>query len=91
MRLAGALRTRAAGTGRGKPGATRGTSSTGSAGPRGDPAETGTRPAFGRHLPGYTPQISQRRVHASVPGGWQDPPDRARAGAQEEEQLWGSR
>jgi hypothetical protein len=39
---------------------------------------------------GYTPQISQRRAHASVPGDWQTP-DRARVGAQEEEQLWGSR
>jgi hypothetical protein len=58
--------------------------------PGGYSAVTGTRPAFVWARPGYTPQISQRRAHASVPGGWPTP-DRARAGAQEEEQLWGSR
>jgi hypothetical protein len=91
MRPAAALRRAATGIGGGKPGAARTASPTGAPGPRGGLAETGTRPALGSLLPGYTPQISQRRAHGSVPGGWQDPPDRARAGAQEEEQLWGSK
>ena len=41
-------------------------------------------------LAGYTPQISQRRAQTSVPDGWHDP-GKAWAGAQEEEQLWGSK
>jgi hypothetical protein len=73
-----------------KPGAARIASSATPARTGGRAAGTGY-PACIRWGPaGYTPQISQRRAHASVPGGWQDP-DRARAGAQKEEQLWGSR
>ncbi len=41
-------------------------------------------------MPGYTPQISQSRAHTTVPSGWQVDM-RHGIGAQEEEQLWGSR
>ena len=50
----------------------------------------GTRPAIDRVVPGYTPQISQRRAHRTVRRGWQVHM-RHGIGAQEEEQLWGSR
>jgi len=50
----------------------------------------GTRPAIDRVVPGYTPQISQRRAQTTVPSGWQVH-TRHGIGAQEEEQLWGSR
>ena len=76
--------------GPGKPGAARIASSVSPACPGGYLRVTGTRPAFDRTLPGYTPQISQRRAQTSVPDGWQDP-GKAWASAQEEEQLWGSK
>jgi hypothetical protein len=50
----------------------------------------GTRPAIDRVVSGYTPQISQRKAHKTVPSGWQVHM-RHGISAQEEEQLWGSR
>ena len=90
MRLATTFRARYHRPGRGKPGAARIASSVPPACRGGYPRVTGTRLAFGWARPGYTPQISQRRAQTSVSDGWQDP-GKAWAGAQEEEQLWGSK
>jgi hypothetical protein len=87
MRLA---RTFRIGPGWRKPGPVRIASSSTPARSGGHAAAPGYPACIRSVLAGYTPQISQRRAHASVPGGWQTP-NRARGGAQEEEQLWGSR